>query len=117
VIPDPFGSAALGARARAYLHTNCANCHRPSGPAPSDLDFRYTTALANTNACDITPTLGNLGITNARIIAPGSAARSVTVARVNRVGMDAMPPLSRHMIDTAGVQLLTSWIDGLANCN
>ena len=45
VIPDPFGTAPLGARARAYLHTNCANCHRPGGPAPSDLDFRYTTAL------------------------------------------------------------------------
>jgi uncharacterized repeat protein (TIGR03806 family) len=117
VIPDPFGSAALGARARAYLHTNCANCHRPSGPAPSDLDFRYTTALAATNACDITPTLGNLGITDPRIIAPGSAARSVTVARVNRVGADAMPPLSRHQIDTAGVQLLTDWVNGLANCN
>jgi uncharacterized repeat protein (TIGR03806 family) len=117
VIPDPFGSAPLGQRARAYLHTNCANCHRPSGPAPSDLDFRYTTALASTNACDITPTLGNLGITDARIIAPGSAARSVTVARVNRLGTDAMPPLARHMIDTAGVQLLTSWINGLANCN
>ena len=40
VIPDPFGSAALGLRARAYLHTNCANCHRPSGPAPSNLDYR-----------------------------------------------------------------------------
>ena len=117
VIPDPFGSAALGARARAYLHTNCANCHRPSGPAPSDLDFRYTTALASTNACDVTPTLGNLGITDARIIAPGSAARSVTVARVNRVGTDAMPPLSRHMIDAAGVQLLTSWVNGLTGCN
>ena len=117
VIPDPFGSAALGLRARAYLHTNCANCHRPSGPAPSDLDFRYTTTLVATNACDITPTLGNLGITNARIIAPGSAARSVAVARVNRVGTDAMPPLSRHMIDTAGVQLLTDWVNGLANCN
>src|SRR5690349_2727414 len=117
VIPDPFGSAALGARARAYLHTNCANCHRPSGPAPSDLDFRYTTALASTNACDITPTLGDLGITNARIIAPGSAARSVAVARVNRVGTDAMPPLSRHLIDTAGVQLLTSWVDSLTGCN
>jgi uncharacterized repeat protein (TIGR03806 family) len=117
VIPDPFGGAALGERARAYLHTNCANCHRPSGPAPSDLDFRYTTALAGTEACDVAPTYGSLGITNARIIAPGSAARSVTVARVNRVGTDAMPPLSRHMIDTAGVQLLTSWIDGLANCD
>jgi uncharacterized repeat protein (TIGR03806 family) len=117
VIPDPFGSAALGLRARAYLHTNCANCHRPSGPAPSDLDFRYTTALAATNACDVTPTLGNLGITDPRIIAPGSAARSVTVARMNRVGADAMPPLTRHQIDTAGVQLLTNWVNGLAGCN
>ena len=117
VIPDPFGGAALGARARAYLHTNCANCHRPSGPAPTNIDFRYTTTLANTNACDVAPTGSSLGISNARIIAPGSAARSVTVARVNRTGADAMPPLSRHMIDTAGVQLLTSWIDGLANCN
>jgi uncharacterized repeat protein (TIGR03806 family) len=117
VIPDPFGSAALGARARAYLHTNCANCHRPGGPAPSDLDLRFTTALSATNACDITPTLGSLGITNARIIAPGAPARSVALARVNRVGADAMPPISRHAIDTAGVQLLTSWITGLTGCN
>ncbi len=117
MIPDPFGSAALGSRARAYLHTNCANCHRPSGPAPSDLDLRYTTALAATNACDVTPTLGNLGITDPRIIAPGSAARSVAVARMNRLGADAMPPLSRHLIDTAGVQLLTDWVNGLPNCN
>jgi uncharacterized repeat protein (TIGR03806 family) len=117
VIPDPSGSAALGLRARAYLHSNCSYCHRPSGPAPSDLDFRYTTALASTNACDITPTMGNLGIANARIIAPGSAARSVAVARVNRVGTDAMPPLARHLIDAVGVQLLTDWVNGLANCN
>jgi len=117
VIPDPLGTAALGLRARAYLHTNCSYCHRPGGPATGDIDFRYTTALAGTNTCDITPTFGNLGLANARIIAPGSAASSVVVARVNRVGTDAMPPLARHMIDTAGVQLLTSWIDGLANCN
>jgi uncharacterized repeat protein (TIGR03806 family) len=116
VIPDPFGGAALDARARAYLHTNCSNCHRPGGPAPSDLDFRYTTALAATNACDVTPTLGNLGITDPRIIAPGSAARSVTVARMDRIGADAMPPLTRHQIDTAGVQLLTSWVNGLGSC-
>ena len=117
VIPDPFGSAALGNRARAYLHTNCANCHQPDGPAPSDIDFRYTTALSAMNACDITPTLGDLGITSPRIIAPGSAARSVMVARVNRVGADAMPPLGRHIIDTAGVQLLTDWVTSLAACN
>jgi uncharacterized repeat protein (TIGR03806 family) len=117
VIPDPFGNAALGLRARAYLHTNCANCHQPGGSAQSDIDFRYTTALIATNACDVTPTLGDLGITNPRIIAPGSAARSVVIARVNRVGTDAMPPLGRHIIDTAGVQLLTNWVNGLTTCN
>jgi uncharacterized repeat protein (TIGR03806 family) len=117
VIPDPAGSAPVGERARAYLHANCSYCHRPGGTAPGDQDFRYTTALAQMNACDITPSFGNLGITDPRRIAPGSAARSVVVARVNRTGADAMPPIMRHTIDTAGVQLLTTWIDGLANCN
>jgi uncharacterized repeat protein (TIGR03806 family) len=117
VIPDPAGPAPLAERARAYLHSNCAYCHRPGGPVPSDLDLRYTTALSATNACNITPTLGNLGITDPRLIAPGSAARSIVVARVNRTGADQMPPLARHTIDTAGVQLLTDWIDGLAACN
>ena len=117
VIPDPFGPAPLATRARAYLHANCSYCHQPGGPAPSDIDFRFTTSLSSTNACDITPTLGNLGITDARIIAPGSAARSVVVSRVNRTGTDAMPPIMRHTIDTAGVQLLTDWVNGLANCN
>jgi hypothetical protein len=65
----------------------------------------------------VTPTLGDLGIANPRIIAPGTAAQSVLVARVNRVGTDAMPPLMRHTIDTAGVQLLTDWVNGLASCN
>jgi uncharacterized repeat protein (TIGR03806 family) len=117
VIPDPFGAAALDARARAYLHTNCANCHQPGGTAPTNIDLRYTTALGSTNACDVIPQLGALGIADPRLIAPGSAARSVVVARVNRVGADAMPPLSKHTIDTAGVQLLTTWVNGLANCN
>jgi uncharacterized repeat protein (TIGR03806 family) len=117
LIPDPAGSAALGNRARAYLHTNCSHCHRPGSTAPSDIDLRYTTALNQTMTCDVTPTLGNLGIANARLIAPGSAARSVVLARINLTGANAMPPLAKHTIDTAGVQLITNWINGLASCN
>lgn len=116
VIPDPAGSAPLGQRARSWLHSNCGYCHRPGGPTPVSLDLRYTTTLANTQACDVVP-VNSLGIANARIIAPGSTARSTLVARVNRTGADAMPPLSRHIIDTAGVQLLTDWVNGLPNCN
>jgi len=117
VIPDPAGSAPLGQRARAYLHTNCGYCHRPGGNAQGNMDLRYTTALNATNACNITPTFGDLGITDPRIIAPGSAARSVLVERMDRTGTDAMPPLARHAIDTAGVTLISTWINGLTTCN
>ena len=34
-------SASLRVRARAYLHANCAMCHRPNGPGQGSEDFRY----------------------------------------------------------------------------
>jgi hypothetical protein len=61
---------------------------------------------------------GDLGIADARIIAPGDAARSVLLARINRRDADAMPPIASSVIDTAGVQLIGAWIDSLtpASC-
>jgi uncharacterized repeat protein (TIGR03806 family) len=117
-LPDPYGaSGTLSERARAYLHTNCANCHRPGGGTPSSMDLRYMTTLMATNACDALPQAGTLGITSARLIAPGDAARSVLVARANRRDSNAMPPLSSTVIDTAGVALLSNWVNSLASCN
>jgi len=117
-MPDPMDMAAdLGERARAYLHTNCAQCHQPGGPTPTDLDLRYTTLLANMNACDVAPDAGGLGLTMPRIIAPGNASRSVLVARTNRRDVDGMPPLGSTIVDADGVTLLTDWVNSLANCN
>jgi mono/diheme cytochrome c family protein len=117
-MPDPADtSAPLADRARAYLHTNCSQCHRPGGPTPSTMDLRYTTSLAATNACNATPQSGDLGIgANARLIAPGSAANSLIVNRMNRRDQNAMPPLASNLVDTAGVALLTQWIDSLTGC-
>jgi mono/diheme cytochrome c family protein len=118
LMPDPTDSSvSLNDRARAYLHTNCAQCHQASGPTPVDLDFRFTTSLANTNACDAAPQAGDLGLANPRIIAPGDAARSILVARANARDSDGMPPLGSAIPDAAGVTLLTSWVNGLASCN
>ena len=118
VLTDPQDTnASLDNRARAYLHTNCSQCHRAGGPTPSTMDLRYTTSLSNTNACDVVPLDGNLGIANARLIAPGDAARSVLIERTTRRDSHGMPPLGSSLIDTAGVTLLTNWINGLANCN
>jgi len=115
---DPSNAdASLTARARSYLHTNCANCHRAGGPTGVNLDLRHDIPLAQTGACDVMPSRGDLGIANARIIAPGDDTRSVLLARMNRRNdPDMMPPIASNVIDTAGVQLIGSWIDSLANC-
>jgi uncharacterized repeat protein (TIGR03806 family) len=117
-MPDPTDtSAALTDRARAYLHTNCSQCHRPGGPTPSTMDLRYATALASTNTCNASPQSGDLGLgANARLIAPGSATNSVVVNRMNRRDQHGMPPLGSNLVDTAGVELLTQWINGLTSC-
>jgi uncharacterized repeat protein (TIGR03806 family) len=118
--PNPTGTAGtLSERARAYLHTNCSQCHRPGGPTTANMDLRYSTPLANTNACDATPSISDLDIANARLIAPGAANRSVIAARMSlRDDPNAMPPNGLGTrVDTAGVQLINDWINSLASCN
>src|SRR2546423_1551822 len=56
----PFVAGSAGAQARAYLHANCAICHRPGGPAPGDLRAQQT--LAGTQMCLATPASGDLGV-------------------------------------------------------
>jgi uncharacterized repeat protein (TIGR03806 family) len=117
-MPDPFdASAPLAQRARAYLHTNCAQCHRPGGVAQSSMDLRYATLLSSTNACGAPPQAGDLGLgAAARIIAPGSAANSVLAARINRRDVSGMPPLASGIVDAAGVTLVQQWINSLTTC-
>jgi uncharacterized repeat protein (TIGR03806 family) len=117
-MPDPSDtSAPLAQRARAYLHTNCANCHRTGGPTPSSMDLRYSTLLSSMNACGVSPQSGDLGIgAAARVIAPGSAANSVLAARMSRRDANGMPPLASGIVDAAGVALIRQWIDSLTTC-
>ncbi|MEM9172891.1 MAG: PQQ-dependent sugar dehydrogenase [Pseudomonadota bacterium] len=109
--------ASLSDRARAYLHSNCAGCHRVNGPTPSDLDLRYSTPLMATNGCDVRPTGSDLGLTNARLIAPGDASRSTLWERLRRRDTHAMPPVGSTVVDANGVDLIGQWIDSLTTCN
>ena len=117
-LANPYGTKSVDLRARAYLHTNCAMCHRPGGSTPVALNLLASTPLAATNTCDVTPTKGTLGLPNARIVAPGAPDSSVLLARVNsREPLVQMPPMGSHVIDTAGVQLLRQWITELPGCS
>jgi uncharacterized repeat protein (TIGR03806 family) len=116
--PAPAGSAGtLAERARAYLHTNCSGCHRPGGPTPANVDLRYSVSLDASNTCDVAPLLGDLGIANARLIAPGEAARSVLIARMSRRDANGMPPVGSAQVDNAGAALLMDWVNSLTSCN
>jgi uncharacterized repeat protein (TIGR03806 family) len=115
---DPKGTVGtLGERARAYLHSNCSQCHRPNGGSTANMDLRYSTALADTKACGVAPGLGDLGIANAKLIAPGDAAHSVLVSRMNRRDAYGMPVIGSAKVDAEGVALITEWVNSLTSCN
>ena len=110
-------STNVSKQARAYLHVNCAPCHRPSGAATVDIDLRYTSPLRETNLCNTEPLHGDLGVENARHLVPGNPDKSLLVLRANRRNEDQMPPIGSHLIDFNGIALLSLWISQLQSCN
>jgi uncharacterized repeat protein (TIGR03806 family) len=111
-LADPSdGAAPLADRARSYLDANCANCHRPTGPPPTAIDLRHGVLLASMNLVDVTPTGGDLGLVNARLVASGSKERSVLWERLRRTDANRMPPLASSVVHGEGVDLVGQWID------
>jgi uncharacterized repeat protein (TIGR03806 family) len=116
-LPDPLGPGDVEARARAYLHANCAHCHQPNS-AGGAFDLRFSTPLDEANLCDAPAQNGDLGIEGAKLIDPGSPATSLLVARPRRLDANRMPPLASSVVDESGTAVLEQWITGLtaASC-
>jgi uncharacterized repeat protein (TIGR03806 family) len=115
-MPNPHSSENLTDRARAYLHTNCSNCHQPNGPGRGGMDFRYTSNWATAGYCNQLPSLGNFGITDARLLKPGIAAESIIPLRMARSDIHRMPPLGVSITDTQGLGVIQNWINSLNQC-
>ncbi len=109
---DPQGDVAE--RARAYLHANCAHCHRPDGWVPPSLfvDLRYDVPLAQTQLCDEPTQSGRPGI----LIAPGDPEGSRLVERMATRSNPQMPPLATDLVDDAAVALVRTWVTELQDC-
>ena len=108
-------SAPIEARARGYLHINCSGCHRPSGPGRGGLDLRYFASPADLG-CDRVPQLGAFGVDEARVFAPGDAARSIASVRMHALDSGRMPPVGSEALDVEGSALVDAWIDALSSC-
>ena len=110
-LEDPMDSSAdLDARARAYLHVNCAHCHRLHAGSAVLSHMHYDLALEKTNMVGTRPSQGTFGIHAAHVIAPGDPFRSVLLYRMSKLGGGRMPRLGSTEIDIAGIELLHEWI-------
>jgi uncharacterized repeat protein (TIGR03806 family) len=110
---DPFGAEPLDLRARAYLHGNCAHCHRPGGGAgKSGLVFLADEPdLAKVGVCKVPAAAGPGTGGHPHDIVPGKPDESIVIFRMNSLDPEIkMPELPNRVIDEAGVQLISEWI-------
>ena len=114
--PDPYGTSALEQRARAYLHANCSNCHRPKGPGRGNMDLRFGTPFADTKTCNVTPEAGDIGVAGAKLITPVMPETSILSLRPHSPTLNRMPPLASSRVDEPGVKVLDDWIRSIAAC-
>lgn len=107
---------SLDERARAYLHVNCAMCHRPGGGGLGALDLRLSRTFAEMKICEIEAEVDDLGLAEGRLLKPQHPEASVLVQRMARNDYSRMPPLASHLIDEEGVKLISEWIKGIDAC-
>ncbi|MDP6944021.1 MAG: hypothetical protein QF464_07730, partial [Myxococcota bacterium] len=105
----------LDARARSWLHVNCASCHMGQASG-GPMDLRVTTPLADTATCDVTADKGDMGLVGGALITPGSPESSVLYQRIVGQPPFRMPPLASARHDTTGVALVEAWVSSLTAC-
>ncbi|MEW6159857.1 MAG: PQQ-dependent sugar dehydrogenase, partial [Verrucomicrobiota bacterium] len=111
---NPYESGLpLNERARSWLHVNCAHCHREGAGGSVISHFNFELKPAEMKTFGVTPSQGQFGMKEARVIAPGDPLRSVLYYRINALGPSRMPRLGSGMIDQAGVQLIFDWISSM----
>ena len=102
-------SQPLDARARSYLHANCAHCHVEAGGGNASVDLDFGSDGARTRVFDVAAQ-SNLGTPGAKLVAMGKPEQSVLLHRVATRGSGQMPPLGSNVVDGEAVQLLHEWI-------
>ena len=108
-------SASFTDRALSYLHSNCSSCHRPDGGGRGPADLRYQ-PLEQMNICDVAPEVSDLGIEDARLLAPGDPQRSIISVRLGLLGPGAMPPIGKNLVDINAAAIVEEYITSVSEC-
>jgi uncharacterized repeat protein (TIGR03806 family) len=103
----------LNARARSYLHANCAQCHVVAGGGNSQINLDFATNLADTKLIDVLPQHKNFAKPDTLLVKPGDPENSILYQRIIRRGPGQMPPLATSLVDRRAAKLLHEWISSL----
>ena len=115
VFDDPE-TGSLDARARAWLHVNCAHCHSPLGTAgTSGLDLRYSQSDPSKFGVWKSPVAAGHGSGGrAYDIVPGEPDKSIMVYRMESQDPSIrMPSVGRNLVPREAVELIREWITAM----
>ncbi|MCG8588463.1 MAG: right-handed parallel beta-helix repeat-containing protein [Proteobacteria bacterium] len=116
VYDDP-GDGSLEERTRTYLEMNCAHCHNPAGRARSTRLFLNIQQPVDLNYGICKPTVaagGGAGGLTFDVV-PGAPEESILLFRLASVAPAVkMPELSKSVVHTEGVDLVSDWIANLS---
>lgn len=107
-------SSSVESRARSYLHANCAHCHRQNGGGAVTFFINAELQMQATNALDVVPAQGGLGLKAPKLIDPGRPWNSAVCVRLAKTGSGHMPVVGPHEVDVEGLKLVEDWITSLA---
>ena len=103
-------SLSIDVRARAYLHANCAHCHRKWGGGNADFRLPATLTLQQTGLLNVRPQHGAFGLNDPRLVVPGEPDRSMVLYRMTKTGLGRMPHVGSNVVDQNAVKLIRRWI-------
>ncbi len=109
-------SGDIESRAKAYLHSNCAHCHSPQGPAANTglyLEYkRKNSRKRGFCKSPVAPGIGSGGRPFA--IYPGKPEQSILTYRLkSRKLAIMMPEIGRDLVHKEGLSLVEKWIESL----
>lgn len=110
--PDANAPDDLEQRARSYLQTNCAICHRPSGEY-SGMDMRWGKPIADMRICEVSERDNGL-VPKYRVV-PGDPSKSAMSFRMHALDKVRMPKIGSLVVDPVGSKLIDDWITAIPN--
>jgi uncharacterized repeat protein (TIGR03806 family) len=100
----------LEARARAYLHANCAHCHMKWGGGNAEFELLAPLDLKATRLLTDKPQHGKLGLDDPALLVPGAPERSLILKRMKTTDATRMPRIASSVVDEEGVKIVEEWI-------